>query len=65
MGALANSEDILHSAGFHLGLHCLLRLKQSPGGAKWLSGRVLDSRHSGRGFEPHQRHCVVSLRKTH
>ena len=28
-----------------------------------LSGRVLDSRPKGRGFEPHQRHCVVSLSK--
>ena len=25
------------------------------------SGRVLDSRPRGRGFEPHQRHCVVVL----
>ena len=24
-------------------------------GAQWLSGRVLDSRPRGRGFEPHQR----------
>ena len=30
-------------------------------GAQWLSGRVLDSRPKGRGFEPHQRHCVVVL----
>ena len=30
-------------------------------GAQWLSGRVLDSRPRGRGFEPHQRHCVVVL----
>ena len=30
-------------------------------GAQWLSGRVLDSRPKGRGFKPHQRHCVVSL----
>ena len=30
-------------------------------GAQWLSGRVLDSRLRGRGFKPHQRHCVVSL----
>ena len=30
---------------------------------QWLSGRVLDSRPRGRGFEPHQRHCVVSLSK--
>ena len=32
-------------------------------GAQWLSGRVLDSRPKGRGFEPHRRHCVVSLNK--
>ena len=25
------------------------------------SGRVLDSRTRGRGFQPHWRHCVVSL----
>ena len=28
-------------------------------GVQWLSGRVLDSRPRGGGFEPHQRHCVV------
>ena len=32
-------------------------------GAQWLSGRVLNSRPKGRGFEPHRRHCVVSLSK--
>ena len=32
-------------------------------GAQWLSGRVFDSRPKGRGFEPHGRHCVVSLSK--
>ena len=32
-------------------------------GAQWLSGRVLDSRLRGRGFEPHWRYCVVSLSK--
>ena len=31
------------------------------GGAQWLSGRVLDSRPKGSGFEPHWRHCVVVL----
>ena len=31
--------------------------------AQWLSGRVLDSRPRGRGFEPHRHHCVVSLSK--
>ena len=30
---------------------------------QWLSGRVLDSRPKGRAFEPHRRHCVVSLSK--
>ena len=30
-------------------------------GAQWLSGRVLDSRPKGRGFEPHRRHCVAVL----
>ena len=30
-------------------------------GAQLLSGRVLDSRPKGRGFEPHRRHCIVVL----
>ena len=30
-------------------------------GAQWLSGRVLDSRPKGCGFEPNRRHCVVVL----
>ena len=30
-------------------------------GMQWLSGRVLDLRLRGRGFEPHRGHCVVSL----
>ena len=34
-------------------------------GAQWLSGRVLDLRPRGRGFEPRRRQCVVSLSKTH
>ena len=33
------------------------------GGAQWLSGRVLDSRPRGPGFEPLRCHCVVSLSK--
>ena len=32
-------------------------------GAQWLSGRVLDLRPRGRGFEPHRCHCDVSLKK--
>ena len=35
--------------------------KKKKEGAQWLSGRVLDSRPKGRGFEPHRRHCVVVL----
>ena len=32
-------------------------------GAQWLSGRVLDSRPKGHGFEPHQCQCIVSMSK--
>ena len=42
-----------------------LLINNLKAGAQWLSGRVLDSRPRGRGFEPHQRHCIVSLSKTH
>ena len=35
--------------------------KWTSSGAQWLSGRVLDSRPKGSGFEPHRRHCVVVL----
>ena len=41
----------------------VIALYQIDEGAQWLSGRVLDSRPRGRGFEPHRRHCVVSLSK--
>ena len=36
-------------------VHCKNREPQ------WLSGRVLDSRPKGHGFEPHRRHCIVVL----
>ena len=36
-------------------------IKSVKKGAQWLSGRVLDSRPKGCGFEPHRRHCVVVL----
>ena len=39
----------------------LLSYDVASEGAQWLSGRVLDSRPRGRGFEPHRRHCVVVL----
>ena len=41
----------------------VIRITNKRKGAQWLSGRVLDSRPKGRGFEPHRRHCVVSLSK--
>ena len=42
---------------------CKSYQQTTPGGkgAQWLSGRVLDSRPKGSGFEPHRRHCVVVL----
>ena len=43
---------------FHFGV-CISILKLE--GEQWLSGRVLDSRPRGCGFEPHKRHCVVVL----
>ena len=57
--ASANNKHVAQVAegSYHL------QLIRSYLGAKWLSGRVLDSRQKGRGFEPHQRHCVVSLSK--
>ena len=36
----------------------------SISGAQWFSGRVLDLRPRGRGFEPKGHHCVVSLGMT-
>ena len=49
----------------HEGLYALMQLLDISTryieGAQWLSGRVLDSRPRGRGFEPHRRHCVVVL----
>ena len=39
------------------------RSQKRDAGAQWLGDSVLDSRPKGRGFEPHRRHCVVSLSK--
>ena len=41
----------------------MIRILTLSQGAQSLSGIVLDSRSRGRGFEPHWRHCVVSLSK--
>ena len=40
---------------------CLCLKESIIMGAQWLSGRVLDSRPRGCGFESHRRHCVVVL----
>ena len=47
--------------------HCCVKkfsYSTSELGAQWLSGRALDLRPKGRGFEPHLCHCIVSLSKT-
>ena len=55
---------------YHLGAVCknillegLSPVHSANLGVQWLSGRVLDSRPRGCGFEPHRLHCVVSLSK--
>ena len=42
-----------------LGKYNFLLFPNPCSGAQWLSGRVLDSRPRGRGFQPNRRHCVV------
>ena len=61
-GASVNSIDsdqTLHVTEPGHGLHWFANKPNE--GVQWLSGRVLDSRPKGRGFEPHRRHCVVVL----
>ena len=61
------SSELVNNKGAGLSAHpCrllntfVIRLLESVG-AQRFSGRVLDSRPRGRGFEPHRRHCVVVL----
>ena len=58
-------EKIIFLLSTHLRQGCDQEYPQCyrVGGAKWLSGRVLDSRPRGRSFEPHWLHCAVSLSK--
>ena len=59
---MTNSIILTHLGNLLLLLHTLLAFEYiNVMGAQWLSGRVLDSRLKGRGFEPQQRHCVVVL----
>ena len=54
--SLAKAQCLrLHYFNKVVSVHCNLM------GGQWLSGRVLDSRPRGRGFEPHRRHCTVVL----
>ena len=57
-------QKMKRSVGPDLGPNCLQRLSVEDMGVQWLSGRVLDSRLRGHGFEPPWHHCVVSLSKT-
>ena len=59
MGALAEIQLLISQPK-----HMLCVRTVGSAGTK-LSGRVLDSRPRGSGFESHWCHCVVSLTKTH
>ena len=48
---------------YHLMLREPAQISFKAKGAQWLNGRVLDSRPKDRGFQPHLRHCIVSLSK--
>ena len=56
--------SIRHWAYCHIGLlKKIVSIVKVFQGAQWLSGRVLDSRPRGCGFESHRLHCVLSLSK--
>ena len=62
MGILQQFKFFLASSD----CYCLLITfvnSRTERGAQWLSGRVIDLRPRGCGFEPHRRQCVVSLSK--
>ena len=42
---------------------CYVTISTNLRGAWWLSGRVFDSGSWGCKFEPHWKHCIVSLSK--
>ena len=59
-----NPEFRNNPENFHPCVFTLYRFNNYMG-VQWLSGRVIDTRPKGCGFQPHQHHCVVSLSKTH
>ena len=56
-------QEKYQQKNYNNGYKC--KFKHVLRGVQWLSGRVLDLRPRGRGFEPHQHYCVLSLSKTH
>ena len=61
-GGIGLNVHCIRSTGSYIaGVGGILLTTRERG--QWLSGRVLDSRPRGRGFEPHGCHCVVSLSK--
>ena len=58
---LACSEKIKNKIGCALGY----RVNSLSEGARWRSARASDSESRDPRFDPHRRHHVVSLSKTH
>ena len=60
-----STKQLISGSGPHMSGLILVQIVskgyQQTMGAQWLSGRVLDSRPKGSGFEPHRCHCVVVL----
>ena len=56
-----NTEDRFSRAEAHMSQYMRFWYLSDCMGAQWLSGRMLDSRPKGSGFEPHRRDCVVVL----
>ena len=57
------TDQLMEPRGRDTRIHKTHSQEISSKGAQWLSGRVLDSRPRGCWFEPHRRHCPVSLTK--
>ena len=62
------SQDADHMDDFNCQKHANLWINyifrsSIKGGARWLSGRMLDSRSRGCEFESYWKYCIVSLSK--
>ena len=64
-GEASRDFDTYHFLMYLVGLEVFFLVLSFHQGAQWLSGRVLDLRPRSCWFEPHWRHCIVSLSKTH